>query len=81
MVLQRTDSFKSRLMHVHPREYVLRQTPWRTRGLNWENKTNKLKRSINYHFEIFQVTKELKNTYYGQIFYQDAEYDNNAAFF
>ena len=29
----------------------------------------------------FQVAKELKNTYYGQIFYQDAEYDNNAAFF
>ena len=42
--------------------------------------TNKLKRSINYHFEIFQVAKELKNTYYGQIFYQDAQYDNNAAF-
>ena len=36
--------------------------------------------SINYHFEIFQVAKELKNTHYGQIFYQDADYDKNAAF-
>ena len=36
--------------------------------------------SINYHFEIFQVAKELKNTHYGQIFNQDADYDKNAAF-
>ena len=37
--------------------------------------------SINYHLEIFQVAKELKNTHYGQIFYQDADYDKNAAYF
>ena len=48
-------------MHVRPRAYVCvinektkRKIPWRTpRGLNWENKTYKLKRSIiamNYEF-------------------------------
>ena len=39
------------------------------------------KKPINYHFEIFQVAKELKNPHYDQIFYQDADCDNNAAFF
>ena len=61
MVSQRTVSFKCRHMHVRPRAYVCvisektkRKIPWRTpRGLNWENKTYKLKRSIiamNYEF-------------------------------
>ena len=42
-------------MHVHPPVYVCiindnnkRQIPWRkSRGLNWENKTYKVKRCIN----------------------------------
>ena len=52
---QRTDSFKCRLMHLHPHacariinEKNKRQIPWRTsRGLIWENKTYQLKRFIS----------------------------------
>ena len=64
---KRTVSFKCRPMHVHPRTYgsiknnlwkEKRHIPWRTsRGLNWESKTYKLKRSIQGNY--FQNTAYL----------------------
>ena len=64
IIPKRTVSFKCRPMHVHPSTYACnlwqekRHIPWRTaRGLNWESKTYKLKRSIQRNY--FQNTAYL----------------------